>query len=408
MSLFNNGQLSRRGFMLGTAGLALTPAIARAQSAKQAKVSIGRQPFAAGNSPITQMMIADRMVEQAAGELGYELEVEWRDYPSALPMVEAFLSGNLDVGMWGNTPIVRLLSQNQPLNVLTVGEGHLRMVLCTRPDSDIKKIEDLRGKTVGALVGGDPYNALSQMLLYELGNADPRAHDITVVNTQTQAQAASVPQGMDAAIAIYPAFLKANAEIGTKGIMNSFGYTEAGYSGPAGEGAGHLLEGVKKSKFYPDGYYLHRSFWICTDRIVGEDAAIGEAFLVAAQRALVALGGEDPAAVSEMVEEYWGLPPELGAQVVGDEVLFKRGWIWPTEGDAAAILQISDFMVEGKQIPSPLTWEQVTGAFAKAAPLLVSAYEATGRVPDDADFTDSSASDLRGLPSWRMEEWTTP
>src|SRR5690606_35652166 len=136
--------------------------------------------------------------------------------------------------------------------------------------------------------------------------------------------------GMDAAIAIYPAFLKANAEIGTKGIMNSFGYTEEGYSGPAGEGAGHLLEGVRKSKFYPDGYYLHRSFWICTDRIVGEDAAVGEAFLIAAQRALVALGGEDPAAVSEMVEEYWGLSPELGAQVVGDEVLFKRGWIWPT------------------------------------------------------------------------------
>ena len=38
---------------------------------------------------------------------------------------------------------------------------------------------------------------------------------------------------------IYPAFLKANAEIGTVGIMNSFGYTEAHYKGPAGEGAGH-------------------------------------------------------------------------------------------------------------------------------------------------------------------------
>ena len=44
-------------------------------------------------------------------------------------MVEAFVSGNLDFGMWGNTPIVRLLSQNQPIHVLTVGEGHLRFVL---------------------------------------------------------------------------------------------------------------------------------------------------------------------------------------------------------------------------------------------------------------------------------------
>ena len=173
----------------------------RAQGAKAAKVSVGRQPWAAGNSPVTQYMMNEQAVREGRAELGYDLTVDWRDYPSALPMVEAFVSGNLDFGMWGNTPIVRLLAQNQPDPVLTVGEGHFRFVLATRPDSPIRNIEDLKGKTVGALLGGDPYNALSQMLLYELGNADPRAFDITVVNTPTQAQAATIPSGMDAAIA---------------------------------------------------------------------------------------------------------------------------------------------------------------------------------------------------------------
>ena len=79
---------------------------------------------------------------------------------------------------------------------------------------------------------------------------------------------------------------------------------------------------------------------------------MGEAFLVATQRAVEALKQEKPDAVSELVKKYWELPPELGAKVVGDEVLFQRGWIWPTEGDAAAIPQISDFMVAGKLIPS--------------------------------------------------------
>ncbi|MBZ9961745.1 ABC transporter substrate-binding protein [Mesorhizobium sp. B2-4-2] len=400
---------NRRAVLSGAAAAALAmPSIVRAQDRKPAKVSIGRQPYAAGNSPLTQRMINEKLLEKAAAELGYDLTVDWRDYPSALPMVEAFVSGDLDIGMWGNTPIVRLLSQAQPINILTVGEGHMRMVLATRKGSAIKNIGDLKGKTVGALVGGDPYNALSQMLLQELGDADPRAFGINIVNTPTQAVAASLPEGMDASVVIYPAFLKANAETGLTGIMNSFGYTEAGYSGPAGEGEGHMLPGVKKSKFYPDGYYLHRSFWICSDRIVGDDAALGQAFLTAAQRALADLQKIDPREISQSVVKYWGLDPALGAKVIGDELLFQRGWIWPTEGDAAAISQISQFMVAGKMIPEALSWDQVKAAFGKAAPLLQKAYEGTGKVPDESGFTDKNAKDLRGLPAWQLDQWKVP
>lgn len=408
MTRISGPAIGRRGFLIGAAGLIAAPHVARAQAKKAVKLSVGRQPWAAGNSPITQKMIADKMLEQAAADLGYDLAVDWRDYPSALPMVEAFLSGNLDIGMWGNTPIVRLLSQNQPIHILNVGEGHLRFLVAVRKDSPIRNLADLKGKTVGALVGGDPYNAFSQMLLHELGNADPRAHDIKIVNTPTQAQAATIPDGMDAAIVIYPAYLKANAEIGTTAIANSFGYTEANYKGPAGDGAGHLLPGAKKSKFFPDGYYLHRSFWICSERIVGADAGLGEAFLVASQRATEAVSKADAGAVSQSVEKYWGLPPAQGARVVGDEVLAQRGWAWPTEGDAAAITQISEFMVQGRQIPKPLTFDQVKGAFAKAAPLNQKAYERVGKVPADAAFTDAAAKDLRGAPVWRMNEWKTP
>ena len=399
--------LRRRSFLVAGVGTLAMPAIARAQK-RSAKVSVGRQPWAAGNSPITQKMINDKLFEKAASTLGIDLTVDWRDYPSAIPMVEAFVSGNLDIGMWGNTPIVRLIAQKQPINLLNVGEGHLRFVLATRKDSPISNIADLKGKTVGALVGGDPYNALSQMLLDELGNADPRAFGITIVNTPTQAQAATMPSGMDAAILIYPAFLQANAEIGTKGIMNSFGYTEAGYDGPAGKGAGHLLPGVKKSAFFPDGYYLHRSFWICSDRLVGVDAAISQAFLVACQRATAELSKEDPGAVALLVKKYWQLDAALGAKVVEDEVLFQRGWTWPTEGDAAAITEISQFMVQGRLIPKPLSWDEVKNSFSKAVPLLKAAYEATGQVPPDTAFTDKNAKDLRGPPAWEMSQWKAP
>jgi ABC-type nitrate/sulfonate/bicarbonate transport system substrate-binding protein len=321
-------------------------------------------------------------------------------------MVEAFVSGNLDFGMWGNTPIVRLIAQNQPVQIITVGEGHFRFVLATRKDSPIRNIGDLKGKTVGALLGGDPYNVLSQMLRYELGNADPKAFNITVVNTPTQAQAATIPTGMDAAVLIYPAFLKANAEIGIVGIMNSFGYTEAHYKGPAGEGAGILLPSVKKSAFYPDGYYLHRSFWIGSPKLIQSDPAIVTAFVLAQQDAVSKLSGTKPGEVSELARKYWELPPELGAKVVEDDVLFKRGWVWPTEGDAAALLETSKYMVDGKLIPKPLAWTQVKGAFAQTAALDKAAYEKSGGKPQAAGFNDKNAQDLRGAPVWDAQSWT--
>jgi ABC-type nitrate/sulfonate/bicarbonate transport system substrate-binding protein len=350
-------------------------------------------------------MMDNKTFERYAGDAGYDLTVDYRDYPSAAPQVEAFVSGNLDFGMWGNTPIVRLVAQKQPIQIITVGEGHFRFVLATRKDSPIRNMADLKGKTVGALLGGDPYNVLSQMLRYELGNPDPKAFNITVVNTPTQAQAATIPGGMDAAVCIYPAFLKANAELGTVGIINSFGYTESHYKGPAGEGAGILLPSVRKSPFYPDGFYLHRSFWIGTRKIMESDPKIATAFVTAQQDAIEKLSKMDPGKVSELAKKYWELPPELGAKVVEDDVLFKRGWCWPTEGDAVALLETSKSMVDGKLITKPLAWEQVKDAFALAAPLDKAAYDKTGHVPDAAGFHDKNAKDLRGAPIWEMQSW---
>src|SRR5436190_12628172 len=279
-----NKRASRRRFMTTAGAVSLTfaaPAIVRAQGKKPIKVSVGRQPWAAGNSPVTQYMVANKTFERFAADAGYDLTVDYRDYPSALPMVEAFVSGNLDFGMWGNTPIVRLIGQSQPIQIVSVGEGHFRFVLATRKDSPIRNIADLKGKTVGALLGGDPYNVLSQWLRYELGNPDPKAFGITVVNTPTQAQAATIPTGMDAAVVIHPAFLKAQKDLGIVGIINSFGYTESHYKGPAGEGAGHLLPSVKKSPFYPDGFYLHRSFWIGGVKLIQQEPGLAAAFVQA-------------------------------------------------------------------------------------------------------------------------------
>ncbi len=272
----------------------------------------------------------------------------------------------------------------------------------------IRNLQDLKGKTVGALLGGDPYNALSQMLLYELGSADPRASNIRIVNTPTQAEAASIPRGMDAAVVIYPAFLLAQRDAGVVAIANSYGYTESYYKGPAGEGAGILLPGVKKSPFYPEGFYLHRSFWIGQNKLIDNHPQTDRGVPVRPAAGGDEAEHDEPGRRVATGEEILGLPPDLGAKVVQDEVLFMRGWVWPTEGDIKALLVTSKFMVEEKMIDKPLTWKQLTDNVTKAATLNRQAYELMNSVPPADDFTKKDVKDLRGLPIWDMKQWTSP
>ena len=400
-----HANLGRRRFLAVAGGMIAAPYVARGQGALQeVKVSIGRIPWAAFNSPMTQFMIQKGLLEKRAAELGLKLTLDWREYPTALPMVEAIVGNNLDMGMWGNTPIIRAISAKLPVSLMVVGEGHLRFVLCTRKGSPIKTIQDLKGKTVGALLGGDPYNALSQMMRWELGSANPRDHGIKIVNTPTLAQAAQVPTGMDAAISVYPAYLEAVSS-GTVGIMNSFGTTEDAYEGPAGKGGGLALESVKKSSFYPDGYYLHRSFWIANNNMLEKNPKVAVAFIMAQQDAVAALAAMQPGPVSQLVREYWKLDDENGAKVVKDDVVWHRGWAWPTENDARAVLETSKYLVDNKIIEKPLEWSQVKNAFALTAPLVKQAYDQMGAKPAESEFLRTDAGDLRGLPLWNMDKW---
>ena len=113
---------TRRGLLLGSAaaaGLSVAPAFVRAQGTRRAlKLSIGRIPWAAGNSPMSQYMINNKLMEKRAAEFGYDLTIDWREYPTALPMVEAMVGNNLDIGMWGNTPITRGLASGLPISLL--------------------------------------------------------------------------------------------------------------------------------------------------------------------------------------------------------------------------------------------------------------------------------------------------
>ena len=106
-------------------------------------VSLGRLPWGALNSPITQHMMRNKMVEAEAKQLGYDLTLDWRDYPSAAPQVEAMQAGKLDLGVWGNVPIVRNIATGQPIHVLALAEGRLNFQIAVPKGSSIKSSRSL-------------------------------------------------------------------------------------------------------------------------------------------------------------------------------------------------------------------------------------------------------------------------
>lgn len=370
--------------------------------------TVGRQPYAAGNSPITQYMMENNLVEEAASDLGVDADITYLDYPSAGPQVEAMIGDRLDFGMWGNTPIIQSMAQNQPVSVISAGEGNLRFVLLTERGSGIQNMEDLEGKTVGLLLGGDPHLAFIGMLEQELGLSDPAEVGIELVNLPTQAVGATVPKGVDATIVGYPAVLKQQeVDDDVVGVLNSHGYTEDGYVGPSGEGGGIELPSLQGSTFAPEGFYGHRSFWMARDELIENNPKVVEAFLRAQQEAVQALTEQEPETVANSVQEYWDLTAENGARVLDDEIILDRGWAWATESDAQLLMKLSILMAENDIIDRNLEWKEVVDGFAPSSEIVRRAYDSVGAEPPSSEF-DATQGDQRGAPQWQLDAWTAP
>lgn len=403
-----NAKLMKRQLILliGTlifCSLALTSRV-NAQEGQKLTVAIGRLPWGALNSPITQHMIRNKLFEAEAKLLGYDLTLDWRDYPSAPPQVEAMQAGKLDLGVWGNVPVVRNIATGQPIHVLALAEGGLNFQIAVPKGSPIKSIEDLKGKKIGTLLGGDPHFFLAMMLKAHFGNADPTAQGITMIQSPSFTMLASMPKGLDAVTLITPSFLLGMEQKTLDGLVDNFGQTGTAYDGSLGKGAGFSVPSVKNSDFFPEGYYLHRTMWVGRGDFVKQHPKVIVAFLTALNRATQQISKMNAGDVSEMAKEYWKLPPAQGSIIVKDDLLFKRSWTWLTEGDLRSLVANSRFMKEAKLLPNELTWDDVVRNITPIAPLAKEAWERSQRHPSSPTFTNKS-DDIRGPVMWDYQNF---
>ena len=173
---------------------------------------------------------------QAAGLLDdVEYEIEWQEFTSGPPLLEAMDAGAIHVGGVGNTPPLFAAAADRQFKVVQAATyGGLGDAIVVPPGSDITDVSQLKGKTVAVAEGSSAnYNLLAQ-----LNEAGLSYDDIEVRNLQP-ADAFSAFSGDHVdAWAIWEPFtsqgeLDAGAKVIADGTTLMNGYTFQVASDPA-------------------------------------------------------------------------------------------------------------------------------------------------------------------------------
>lgn len=368
---------------------------------QELRVTVGYLLFGPGESIVPLYMQERRLFEEAAAELGYDLTVSYQAFPTGGPMVQGVASGQIDFAVMGATPFMSLVAQDQAVTPITLSSGNLEFLLVTREGSEVKNLEDLEGKSVALVPGTDLQAFLDSVIGLEFGV--PADEYVNFLQIQTPAQAAQVPEGADAGVTVSTAYLPARDQLGTRSLVNSYGYTGEGYDGPHGTGEGNLIPAAENSPFWPEGYMAHRGIWVVEDPLLEAHPDVVTAWAVAHARATEWYAGVDPVEASSM-NAVWELTPEQGGLIVENDLLRLRGWPWLTQAEAAIVHSVAERQLAAGVLDEEVPWDRIKEMFAKAAGPLEKAYDIVGIGPDESEFLDQ-ADDLRGLPNWRVSEW---
>src|SRR5262245_2547688 len=74
-------------------------------------------------APLVFAIQRQKLLEQAAMEIGVPLDAEYLNFPVLLRMLQGLAAGQLDVGMLGSTPTIRNLAQPDPAVPIAIAGG---------------------------------------------------------------------------------------------------------------------------------------------------------------------------------------------------------------------------------------------------------------------------------------------
>ena len=146
--MMTNPETTRRGVLLGAAGLSLTRG---AVAAPLNTLRVGTQKGAG-------LLVAaqkQRGLETLLNPQG--IDVRWAEFPSGPPMLEAMRAGAIDIGLVGDTPpIFAQAARGELRYVATIVSGASAILLPAGSTS--RTLKDLKGKRVAFARGSSAHN----------------------------------------------------------------------------------------------------------------------------------------------------------------------------------------------------------------------------------------------------------
>lgn len=290
---------------------------AESQKNQTDHLNIATQP-APGYLPLT--ILQDKgWLEEALKEAGYDkVKVTFTEFESGPPENESFASGQQDVGVMGNVPSIGGLAAGQKRTFLGIStNGEKTEAVLVPPNSDIKKIEDLKGKKIGLVVG-----SITQNLLYVLlDSVGLKLSDVELVNLGIAEQQEALANGQVDAVATWQPMIAQLESSGTGKIL--------------ADGTGLFL--AENTVFSQDDY-------------LAENPEIVKIFIQQYARAAKELTGNIDAYATQYADKY-GLEADLLKKTL-ESANFP---ILITEADVKDLQGTADFLYGEKLVKQQVT-----------------------------------------------------
>ncbi|HVV11347.1 ABC transporter substrate-binding protein [Amycolatopsis sp.] len=154
-------------------------------------------------------------------------KIEWSTFTSGPPLLEAASAGAIDIGGVGNTPPIFSAAAKAKISIVSAAQGDVTGdALLVPPDSTLRSVADLKGKTIGVAKGSSAHG----QILLTLRKAGLSTKDVKISFLQPADAYGAFTQHQIDAWAVWDPYtaqakLEASAGVLANGVGTANGYT---------------------------------------------------------------------------------------------------------------------------------------------------------------------------------------